>query len=94
MKRFRKEIWTKFILALKRYNLVEEGDKIAVCVSGGKDSMILSKLMQIVKDTIKKISIKLKKMPNFWKSHWRFLKATFSIVFSTLKSRLAIFVQE
>ena len=49
MKRFRKEIWTKFILALKRYNLVEEGDKIAVCVSGGKDSMLLSKLMQILK---------------------------------------------
>ena len=49
MKRFRKEIWTKFILALKRYKLVEEGDKIAVCVSGGKDSMLLAKLMQLLK---------------------------------------------
>ena len=48
-KRFRKEIWTKFILALKRYNLVEEGDKIAVCVSGGKDSFLLAKLMQMLK---------------------------------------------
>lgn len=48
MKRFRKEIWTKFVLALKRYNLVEEGDKIAVCISGGKDSMLLAKLMQLL----------------------------------------------
>ncbi len=49
MKKFRKSIWTKFILALKRYNLVEEGDKIAVCVSGGKDSMLLAKLFQMLK---------------------------------------------
>ena len=49
MKRFRKEIWTKFILALKRYELVQDGDKIAVCVSGGKDSMLLAKLMQLLK---------------------------------------------
>ena len=49
MKRFRKSIWTKFILALKRYKLVQEGDKIAVCVSGGKDSMLLAKLMQQLK---------------------------------------------
>ena len=49
MKRFRKSIWTKFILALKRYQLVEEGDKIAVCVSGGKDSMLLAKLFQLLK---------------------------------------------
>lgn len=49
MKKFRKSIWTKFILALKRYKLVNEGDKIAVCVSGGKDSMLLAKLMQQLK---------------------------------------------
>lgn len=49
MKKFRKEIWTKFVLALKRYNLVEEGDKIAVCVSGGKDSILLAKLMSLLK---------------------------------------------
>lgn len=48
MKRFRKDIWTKFILALKRYDLISEGDKIAVCVSGGKDSMLLAKLMQML----------------------------------------------
>ena len=48
MKRFRKGIWTKFVLALKRYELVEAGDKIAVCISGGKDSMLLAKLMQLL----------------------------------------------
>lgn len=48
MKRYRKEIWTKFVLALKRYELIEEGDKIAVCISGGKDSMLLAKLMQLI----------------------------------------------
>ena len=48
MKKYRKQIWTKFILALKRYNLVEDGDKIAVCVSGGKDSFLLAKLMQML----------------------------------------------
>lgn len=48
-KRFRKGIWAQFIGALKHYNLVEEGDKIAVCVSGGKDSMCLAKLMQMLK---------------------------------------------
>lgn len=47
-KKFRKSIWTKFILALKRYELVQNGDKIAVCISGGKDSMLLAKLMQML----------------------------------------------
>ena len=43
---YRKDIWSPFILAVKRYGLVEAGDRIAVCISGGKDSMILAKLMQ------------------------------------------------
>lgn len=47
-KKFRKGIWTKFILGLKRYNLIKDGDKIAVCISGGKDSMLLAKLMQML----------------------------------------------
>lgn len=46
IKRFRKELWKPFILAVKRYDLVTAGDKIAVCISGGKDSMLLAKLMQ------------------------------------------------
>lgn len=46
IKKFRKSIWNPFILAVKRYELVKEGDRIAVCISGGKDSMLLAKLMQ------------------------------------------------
>ena len=45
-KRFRKELWTPFITAVKQYELISEGDRIAVCISGGKDSMAMAKLMQ------------------------------------------------
>lgn len=48
-KKFRKTIWNPFIAAIKRYNLIESGDKIAVCISGGKDSMLMAKLMQMLK---------------------------------------------
>ncbi len=43
---YRKEIWSRFVKAVKEYELVEEGDRIAVCMSGGKDSMLLAKCMQ------------------------------------------------
>ncbi len=43
---YRKTIWSPFVLAVKKYGLIESGDKIAVCISGGKDSMLLAKLMQ------------------------------------------------
>ncbi len=46
IKKYRKELWRPFILGVKRYELVQEGDRIAVCISGGKDSMLLAKLMQ------------------------------------------------
>lgn len=46
IKKYRKDIWSPFVLAVKKYELIEAGDKIAVCISGGKDSMILAKLMQ------------------------------------------------
>ena len=46
IKKYRKELWNPFIAAVKRYGLVSPGDRIAVCVSGGKDSMVLAKLMQ------------------------------------------------
>ncbi len=46
-KKYRKEIWNPFIAAVKRYALIQPGDKIAVCVSGGKDSMLLAKVMQL-----------------------------------------------
>lgn len=46
IKKYRKELWNPFIRGVKRYRLVREGDKIAVCISGGKDSMCMAKLMQ------------------------------------------------
>lgn len=45
-KNFRKQLWTPFIKAIKEYRLIKEGDKIAVAISGGKDSFILAKLFQ------------------------------------------------
>lgn len=45
-KKFRKSIWVPFIAAVKRYELIQENDKIAVCISGGKDSMLMAKLFQ------------------------------------------------
>ena len=42
----RKGIWGRFVKGVKEYALVEEGDRIAVCISGGKDSMLLAKCMQ------------------------------------------------
>ena len=46
IKKFRKQLWTPFIVAVKRYELIQAGDKIAVCISGGKDSMLMAKLLQ------------------------------------------------
>ncbi len=46
IKKFRKEIWCRFVKSVKDYELIEEGDEIAVCVSGGKDSFLLAKCMQ------------------------------------------------
>ena len=48
-KKFRKTIWSPFTKAVKQYELVKEGDKVAVCISGGKDSMLMAKLFQELK---------------------------------------------
>ena len=45
-KKFRKTIWCRFVKAVKDYELVKPGDRIAVCISGGKDSMLMAKLFQ------------------------------------------------
>lgn len=46
IKKYRKTLWNPFIAAVKRYELISPGDRIAVCISGGKDSIVLAKLMQ------------------------------------------------
>ena len=48
-KKFKKKIWSKFTKAINTYELVKPGDKIAVCISGGKDSMLMAKLFQELK---------------------------------------------
>lgn len=49
IKKFRKPIWRKFTKAIREYELIQENDKIAVCISGGKDSMLMAKLFQELK---------------------------------------------
>lgn len=47
-KKFRKEIWNNFVAAVKRYRLIDANDRIAVCISGGKDSMLLAVLLRML----------------------------------------------
>ena len=46
IKKYRRPIWNQFIGSLKDYQMVQAGDKIAVCISGGKDSFLLAKCLQ------------------------------------------------
>ena len=46
---FRKKIWAKFVKAVTEYDMIQDGDKIAVCISGGKDSMLMAKCFQELK---------------------------------------------
>lgn len=49
IKTYRKDIWSRFIKAVKDYELIQENDKIMVCISGGKDSFLLAKCIQEIK---------------------------------------------
>ena len=53
IKKYRKELWNPFIAGVQRYSLIDEGDRIAVCISGGKDSMLMAKLMGLLQRTSK-----------------------------------------
>lgn len=44
---YRRQLWSKFQIAVGKYDLIQDGDKVAVCISGGKDSMCMAKLMQM-----------------------------------------------
>ena len=46
LKKYRKELWNPFVGAVKKYELIQSGDKIAVCISGGKDSMLMAMLIK------------------------------------------------
>lgn len=46
---FRKTIWSRFVKAIQEFEMIKEGDKIAVCISGGKDSMLMAKCFQELK---------------------------------------------
>ena len=49
IKKYRKEIWSRFVKAIKEFELIKENDKIAVCISGGKDSFLLAKCLEELK---------------------------------------------
>lgn len=46
VKKYRKEIWRKFTKAINEYDMIQDGDRIAICISGGKDSMLMAKIFQ------------------------------------------------
>ena len=46
IKKYRKDIWSRFVKAVIEYELIKENDKIMVCISGGKDSFLMAKCIQ------------------------------------------------
>ena len=66
-KRFRKKLFSRFAKAVVDYNLISAGDKIAVCMSGGKDSFAMAKLFQELKPDIARLTAKLSRITqSFW----------------------------
>ncbi len=48
IRKYRKQLWAPFLTAVRKYDLIQENDHIAVCISGGKDSMLMAKLLQLL----------------------------------------------
>ncbi|MDO5344559.1 MAG: ATP-binding protein [Lachnospiraceae bacterium] len=76
IKKFRKSIWRPFTKALNEYQLIQEGDRIAVCISGGKDSMLLAKLIQELKrhGRISFEAVFLVMNPGYNADNWRIIQ--------------------
>ena len=90
IKTYKKRIWTKFIRAIKEYELVEKGDKIAVAISGGKDSLTLAKLFQELKKH-KKFDFDLEFIamdPGYKKKNLEFRSRFTSQIFSKFQREL------
>ena len=82
IKNFRKNIWRKFTKAVNEYQLIEEGDKIAVCISGGKDSMLLAKLIQELQrhGKINFEAVFLVMNPGYNKENWSIIEKNASLL--------------
>ena len=76
IKKFRKPIWRAFTRALNTYDLIQEGDKIAVCISGGKDSMLMAKLFQELKKhgKFQFETVFLVMNPGYYADNWKIIQ--------------------
>ena len=99
-KKFHKQLFSRFAKAVRDYRLVQEGDRIAVCISGGKDSMLMAKLFQEIQRH-RKVSFELeflvmdpgylpRKMRRKWEFPLLYLRQIFSARYMRLKNRHAI----
>ena len=82
IKKFRKPIWKRFIEAINEYELIVDGDKIAVCISGGKDSMLMAKLFQeLYKHGKKNFEVIFLVMnPGYNEQNWDMIKTNASVL--------------
>ena len=82
IKKFRKPIWKRFIEAINEYELIVDGDKIAVCISGGKDSMLMAKLFQeLYKHGKKNFEVIFRVMnPGYNEQNWDMIKTNASVL--------------
>ncbi len=82
IKRFRKEIWKPFVKSVNEFNMIQDGDKIAVCISGGKDSFLLAKCLEELKKHGKfNFSLEFILMnPGYQKEHLNLIKTNANIL--------------